>query len=208
MLELIYPREDKCLICKSEIDSDFICPKCSRQLPRIDGESKIENVSFYSAVYYSSAMRNLVIDFKYRKNFECGEFFISLLEEKIKKENIEFDYISFVPSTRKVIKQRGFDHCLFLANGLKDKFNKPVLNLLKKKENVEEQKKLASSKRKRNVENAFIVSDRVKLDLNNKRILFIDDLSTTGATLESCQNTIKKVYKSEIILLTVVKSSI
>ncbi|MGL4760054.1 MAG: ComF family protein [Sarcina sp.] len=161
----------------------------------------------YSCRYYSDAIRRLIVAYKSKRNFEVAEYFLSLLIEKIKEEGIEFDLVTFVPSTKETIKRRGFDHGLYLAKGISEIFKKEVVELLKKSSDSKEQKKLNSNERRKNMEKAFYSSKKIK-NIEGKRILFVDDILTTGYTISICKEIIEKSYKVNIIPLTVIKSSI
>ncbi|MGL4656281.1 MAG: ComF family protein [Sarcina sp.] len=206
LLEVIYPREYRCISCGCEIEEDVLCKKCLEQSSEVQCSYDILNLKdIWSCRYYSQAMRSLVIEYKEKRNFEVGEYFIKLLEEKIKKENIEFDFITFVPSNKSTIKRRGFDHGEYLAKAISERFDKKVIQFLNKKEELIAQKKLTAYNRRENIKNAFEI---LNIELENKRVLLIDDVLTTGNTLSICKEIIEKNNKVDIILLTVIKSSI
>lgn len=206
LLEVIYPRNYECVICGYKIDEYVLCYKCLNKSSDIKQEYDILDLKgIYSCKYYSQVMRSLVIEFKEKRNFEVGEYFIKLLIDKIKEENIEFDIVTFIPSNKKTIKRRGIDHGKYLATGVAEYFNKEVVEFLDKKKDSKEQKKLTAHNRKENIKNAFEI---LVTGIKNKKVLIIDDVLTTGYTLSICKNIIEKYNKVDIILLTVIKSSI
>ncbi|MGL5821414.1 MAG: ComF family protein [Sarcina sp.] len=142
-----------------------------------------------------------------KKNFEVGEYFIELLIKKILEKNLEFDFVTFIPSNSKTNKKRGFDNGYYLANGVGEYFGIKVLKLLEKRESVREQKYLDAQQREKNMLDAFNILDS-KHDIKEKRILLVDDIVTTGATLKICGEMIEENYRGKIIYLTVLKSSI
>ncbi|MGL5575805.1 MAG: ComF family protein [Sarcina sp.] len=206
LLEVIYPRNYKCISCGGEIEENVLCKKCLEKSREVNYSYEILNLKeIYSCNYYSQAMRMLVINYKEKRNFEVGEYFVKLLNEKIQKENITFDIVTFVPSNKNTIKRRGFDHGKYLAKGVAEKFNKQLLDFLYKKDDLGEQKKLTAYNRKENLKNAFGVLEK---NLVGKKVLMVDDVLTTGNTLSACSEVIKKYNKVDIIYLTVIKSSI
>lgn len=207
VLEVIYPREYTCLACRDIIESGVLCVPCTIKGARIDEPYNIKGMQVHSCRYYSSAFRELIIEYKSLKNFEVGDYFIELLLEKINEKKLEFDYISFVPSSRAVIKRRGFDHIKYLAKGISDKLNKEIVILLSKNDDVKEQKFLGSLEREKNMRTAFKSCGDIDF-MRGKKVLFIDDILTTGSTLKVCKEFVEKNHKIEIILLTVLKSSI
>ncbi|WP_297517922.1 hypothetical protein [uncultured Clostridium sp.] len=208
LLEIVYPRAYKCISCKMDIDEDVLCSKCLSQSSEANGSYKTLDIEkMYSCRYYSDSMRKLIVAYKSKKNFEVGEYFIKILIDKIEKEKIEFDLITFVPSSKVTIRKRGFDHGRYLAKGISSYFNKEIIEILYKTENSKEQKKLSAYERRKNMESAFKIIEK-KSSVDGKRILFIDDILTTGYTVSICKSIIEKSYKVDIIPLTVIKSSI
>lgn len=206
LLEVIYPRNYKCIVCKNEIEEDVLCKKCLGENRNIIYTYDILDLEeVYSCKYYSQAMRKLVIEYKEKRNFEVGEYFVKLLVEKIKSEKIKFDVVTFVPSNKNTVRRRNFDHGVYLAKGVAKEFDKEVLTFLYKREDLLEQKKLTASSRRENLKNAF---DILEMNLKNKTVLLVDDVLTTGNTLSACTEIIKKYNKVDIIYLTVIKSSI
>ena len=207
VLEVVYPRKYECLYCGETIEEGVLCKKCINTSSDVEGEYQIKNIKVYSCKYYSTAFRKIVSEYKTFKNFEVGDYFIELLVDKIKKENIEFDYIFFVPSSNKTIKKRKFDHMKYLADGVAKILEKDVVNILLKNNDIKEQKRLNASEREKNMKVAFEVCKNIDF-ISGKRVLFIDDVLTTGATLRICKEIVEKTHKIDIILLTVLKSSI
>lgn len=213
-LSVIYPKSSVCLSCKEEKNNeyDFLCLECKSNLTYVKEAFYINDLLCESIIYYSSAMRELLIDFKYKRNFEVGDYFISLIVNKIKKEKLNFDYITFVPGSKNTIKKRGFDQCEYLARGVSKKIDIPLIQILEKSDVVLEQKTLTAEQRKRNIENAFIlkknINRKLKENLIQKKVLLLDDVITTGSTLNICKKNLEKVNKIQIHLLTVMKSSI
>ena len=75
--------------------------------------------------------------------------------------------------------------------------------VLFKHKNIVSQSELNKSNRKQNVKNAFIIKDKEKV--KNKKVLIIDDIYTTGSTLQECSKILKKAGASKIGVLTIAK---
>lgn len=207
VLEVVYPRNYKCLCCGKEIDNKVVCKRCDDKSAKVEDIELVKNKKIYSCRYYSSTYRNLVMNYKSRHNYEVGDYFASLLFEKINESDITFDYITFVPSSSDAIKRRGFDHAKYMAVQLSKLTKKKNVQILHKSSDVKEQKKLNRYDRAKNLRLAFDVNQNLNF-LEGSKILLIDDVVTTSATLESCVVEIEKYYNVDIILLTVIKSSI
>jgi len=123
----------------------------------------------------------------------------------LKKEKIEFDLIIPVPLHWKKEFIRGFNQSALIGNYISRKLNKKMVqNVLVKSKNTVSQTELSAEERKENVKGSFKVKncDIIK----NKIILLIDDVYTTGATLEECKKILLKRGAKKVIILTVAKS--
>lgn len=207
LLETIYPSCTNCLNCGVEENEYFLCEQCKTQLKYVGEPFLLDNNKCYSIVYYNHMIKKLVSEFKYKKNFNVGEFFSHLLYRKVVDEKIDFDYITYIPMNKSALRKREFNQCEYLAKKLSEKTGKEVIQILGKREGVKEQKTLCKSERLENIKGAFYI-DINDLYLENKRILLLDDVVTSGATLLSSTKILKKYYNIDVFLLTVVKSSI
>lgn len=198
-LYLIFPPKNKCITC--DIEYIGLCPLCFSKLVRVKNSEEI-----ISYGYYSGVLKEIILNFKYKKNFLAGEIIADLIIELIKENNINGDYILYVPGNKKSIKNRGFDQCEFIANKVSFKLDIPLLKQIKKKENVKEQKRLSKEERFINIKDAFYIKDTNTI--KDKEIILIDDVITTGATLLEVKKILieEKVYK--INILTAAKSYI
>ncbi|MCR1951785.1 ComF family protein [Clostridium sp. DSM 100503] len=198
-LDIIYPPTTKCISCDNEVIG--LCPICKSKIMRVREESKI-----LSYGYYSGVMKKLILEFKYNKNFLAGNILADYLCELISENNIKADAIFFIPSSKKALKDRGFNQCEFMAQKISRRLNKPIYRDLIKVKNIKEQKTLSREDRLKNIEGAFDVkSDK---NIKNKNIILIDDVITTGATLIECEKLLKKSGAKSIKMLTVAKSYI
>jgi competence protein ComFC len=197
VLEIIYPKEDKCIIC-SEPDVEGICYKCKSKITFCNEEELCIG-------YYKGPLKELILAFKYKKDFSAGEVLVSLIEKKI--QGIERDYyLTFIPISKESLKERGFNQCEYLAKELGFRNNLKVMDTLEKVKETKIQKTLSKEERSVNLQGAFKgkVGNRVK---GNKFIL-IDDVITTGATIEDGIRELKKNGAKEIKILTLGKSHI
>ena len=108
--------------------------------------------------------------------------------------------------TKKSEKKRGFNQCELIAKNIGYHINIPVSNCIKKIKNTKEQKTLTKEERIKNLRGVFKVS-RIK-DIKDKNVILIDDVMTTGATINECKDVLKKSGANKIIVLTIAKSNI
>ena len=70
---------------------------------------------YYSVSYYSGVMMELILKLKYKSNFRAGEVIAEYMINLIKTENIQFDFITYIPMTKISIKKRGYNQSEYLA---------------------------------------------------------------------------------------------
>ena len=200
VLDVIYPPEEKCIICREE---GFIglCPHCKSSINRATVEK--DNLSYGS---YGGVIKTLILKFKYESNFTAGYLLSNFLIEMIEEEKINADVICYVPMTKKAEKKRGFNQCKLMARNIGYHTNIPVSNCIKKIKNTKEQKTLTKEERIINLKGVFKINN-VK-DIKNKNVILIDDVMTTGATINECKYILKKSGVKQITVLTIAKSNI
>ena len=199
ILDLIYPPLNKCIVCSSE-GFIGICPLCESKIKRVEKQDHI-----LSYGYYGGILKEVILAFKYEKNFTAAKIISELLLDLIYERKIECDVICYVPMSKNSIKKRGFNQCEVIAKHLSEELNIPVSKSLIKIKDTKEQKSLSKEERYKNIKDAFEIRDKKIL---NKRILLIDDVVTTGATLLECEKIFKKYNVEEITVLTIAKSHI
>ncbi len=204
-VDFLYPR--KCAYCNEKINERYTCRKCSNII-----EYYHEKVNIYannefvcdkiiSAIPYDGFMKESVWKYKFRGAKYFAPAFAEILTLKLEKHNIHFDLIVAVPISSKRLKERGYNQSELIAKYLskftKTSYQKDVL--IKIKNNLR-QSELDLNERKENVKDAYSIKN---IDIIiNKRIVLIDDIYTTGATLNECAKVLKLAGAKEIIGLT------
>jgi len=210
LISVIYTYECKCEICGEYLEVGDICNSCKEKI-HFRKDSYIINknglsIKCYSVSYYSGNITKLILNFKYRNNFRCGEILGSFMIELIKREKIEFDFVTFVPMTKRSIKKRGYNQSKILAKIIGKKFEIKVIDCIKKVKETKDQIGLSAEQRWINVSKSFkFVSNK---NIIGKNILLVDDVLTTGATTYCCAITIINNGGKNVIVLTVAKSNI
>lgn len=203
LIEIIYPRENYCIIC-GEDDCFGICNNCKKSINFI-GEPYQEEI--ISCGYYGGVLKELILKFKYKNDFTAGDILAELLEEYIAEK---FDYkeyiITYIPLSKKSQKARGFNQCEYIASKIARDLSLEAVEILIKTKETKEQKKLKKDERFENIREAFGIKKGT--DIKNKKIILIDDVTTTGATLQEAYKLLKKIDIDDIKLLTLAKSHI
>ena len=178
-----------------------ICFKCLYELPRTDyyydddnyivqlftGRIKIEKATALFTFQKGSKFRKLLHSLKYRGKSEIGILLgKELAAEMLSSKNFsDIDYIIPVPLHPNRQKQRGYNQSEMIGVGMSMVLKIPMLTdvLIRNLETVT-QTKMTKDERWKNVSGKFIISDGEIL--KNKHVLLVDDVVTTGSTLEAC----------------------
>lgn len=200
LLDIIYPYDNKCIICGVE---GFlgICSKCKSEIKRVHQQ---EEIMAYG--YYGGVLKKLILNLKYHKSFIAGKVLADLLCQIIIEKKLSIDCICYVPISKDSLKKRGFNQCSVLAKNISRILDIPVIDCLVKVKETKEQKLLGKEERMKNILDAFEIKNKEKLF--KKNILLIDDVYTTGATINECKKNIEKCNINKIYLLTIAKSNI
>lgn len=184
-------KEPRCLHCGKPIESisQEYCPDCAGRESSLDG-----GITLWE---YTDSMRQVMADFKYGGCESDAEFFadefVAFHRERIQRWNIQA--IVPVPLHWKKRWFRGYNQAGSFADALGYKLSVPVYSeLLKRVRYTEPQKGLDSRQRRKNLQSAFDAAE----DAGNRidkcfNILLVDDIYTTGATLEACADVLRRL---------------
>ncbi|QVY64808.1 ComF family protein [Polaribacter sp. Q13] len=217
LFNLFYPK--LCANCDDQLtqNENVICTFCRHDLPLTNftnyTENKISKTFYgrvaiekaYSLLFYrkEGITKKLIHELKYKGNEEIGIFFGNWLGE-ILKENNEFSDINIiipVPLHPKKRRQRGYNQVSKFGNMLSNHLEKPFKEtVLLRTSTSKTQTFKARFERFNNNDTKFQLSNLTAL--KNKHILLIDDVITTGATLEACAKELQKTEGVKISILT------
>lgn len=197
-----------CLICDRATKKYLnICDSCySILVPKKEGVAK--NFKFvdraYSCFYYNSLLRDTLGRYKFSNQRYLFHLFSEILLEKIMDLKLyeEIDLILPVPLHKDTLRKRGFNQVDLLAEEIGKILKIEVLTeTLVKDSFTEEQVRLNKEERKTNLIGAFNITKAEKI--KDKRILLLDDIITTGATIEECSKVLKEFGSGKIIGLSI-----
>lgn len=214
---LFYPK--LCINCSCSLFSneEFLCLECYRKIPRTNyhliklnpaynqfaGKIPIEKAS--SFLYYNKGgiSQKIIASFKYRDNILAGKWISQLMVKEMKISGFfnNYDFIIPVPLYFSKKKQRGFNQTEIIGEIISQETGIPLnsYSLFRKKPSSTQTKK-GIYERWENTSEIFDVKN--KSDLIGKRILLIDDVLTTGATLEACASALLQCRNIKISILT------
>jgi len=213
LLNLLYPRA--CAACFDFLikGEKMLCTKCLNNLPRTNfhddslnsvnqlffGKVKLESATAFYYFYKGSHFQEMMHAFKYKGQkeigYELGKMYgIELYNsEKFKNVNV----IIPVPLHPSRIKKRGYNQSEWIAKGIAESMNVPVdTTSLIRSVATQTQTKKNITQRWENVKSIFQLTD--KENLKGKHVLLIDDVITTGSTLEACAHAILSVPSTKV----------
>lgn len=223
LLELFFP--SLCVTCGNRLVSQekFICIDCLLDLPvtnfHLEPENKvaqlfwgrvqIENATAWFHFRKGSKYQQLIHFLKYKGlkelGFECGKRLGQSLADSESFANI--DAIVPVPLHPKKLRKRGYNQSEWIAKGISEAMKKPVYaGNLYRKVHTSTQTKKSRLERWQNVEGIFAVKDAGAF--TGKHLLLVDDVATTGATLESCAVEVLKMEHTKVSIATLAYADI
>lgn len=222
-ITLVYPRN--CIACGNSLfkHEEQVCNYCYVHLPKSNFHVHKDNPVaklFYGRVplqlagsFYifqkTGSIQKILHAIKYKGNRELAALMGRWYAEdlSVAEELNSADLIIPVPLHTKKQKQRGYNQSEEFAKGLSEKLNKPLnTTCLRRKEFTSTQTQKSKFERWQNVEDVFEVKD-VQL-LINKHVILVDDVITTGATLEACCHQLQDVEGIKISVLSIAYASL
>ena len=183
--DLIWPR--KCILCRRLIgpEGDGVCASCAAALPEpFSGARRGSHYRRWAgALWYEGPARTAFLRFKFGGCRTYGDRFGLWLANAVDRQlGRDFDLMTYVPISSLRRRRRGFDQTLLLAKAAGRALGLEPRRTLKKRSLVKPQSRtLDRAERQRNIRGAFQVIDAEAV--RGKRILLIDDVLTTGATV-------------------------
>lgn len=165
-----------------------------------------ENKNFYfdraiSCIEYCDKSKVLVLSLKYYGNTYMSRYIAQVMRDKLEFEQLSADYIIPVPLHKKRMRIRGFNQAEKIASYLSEYTNIPIIDCVKRNRNTKRLYALNKFQREKELKNAF----EVKVDseeIIGKRIILVDDIFTTGTTVNEISKKLKIYGVDEIIVLT------
>ncbi len=227
LLDLVYPPNIYCIGCGRPIDKRFpysLCPACAKSISWANGnlcaicgksieeDRKIcpdcEQVTrdFDRGITvsdYSMTERKIIHDFKYRDSSFLKKDMALLMWEKLLAEDISFDCIVAVPMHKSKVKKRGYNQAELLAGEIADlsgKIHYP--GALIRTRDTPALSSMDYFGRKAAVEGVFQPAEWVKNMLENREVLLVDDILTTGSTASACSRALKEAKAGRVIVIS------
>jgi ComF family protein len=230
IIDIIYPR--RCPICGDIVTprGELSCPACRKNLvwieePRCkkcskpidsheveycyDCERKHHHYQKGFALWvYDKQMQKSIADFKFKGRREYSDFYIAELVRGFGDaiRQLKPDVLIPVPIHKHKKLQRGYNQAEIVAKGIGKELNIPVLTeLLQRDKNTLPQKQLNDKERLKNLEKAFKFSNEEYEKYRNilYKVIIVDDIYTTGSTIEACTNILMQNGIAEVYFVSI-----
>ncbi len=183
------PKISSCFLCSKATNNFSTCTDCQRKTP-------IKQL--YVATYLDEYPKEIVYKLKFDRLYSAGERIAQILRENSPTMNKD-TIITYVPTSPDRIRKRGYDHAKLIASNFAQMYGLPCSAFLTKT-NATRQVGANKKQRSEQANNSYAL---IKRDVDPKRkIILIDDITTTGATLGACVKIMKKAgYKNVTCLV-------
>lgn len=223
MLYAIFPR--RCDLCGEVVGLDVprcdscknakrvtgeICKKCGNPKQCCDCSDKSKKPEYKAVVapyLYEGNLVKAVYHFKFSGFKELSEGMSLEMAKTVKSyySNIDFDFITFVPLSKKSYRKRGYNQAQLLAESLSQKLDIECVPTLEKIFETKNQRSQTARQRRANLRGVFDLMENA--DVNSKTILLVDDVKTTGSTLNECSAVLNAYGADKIYACTFLMTS-
>lgn len=221
LLHLFFP--EVCLGCKSTLlaNEDTICTNCRHQIPltnhfvnpnndafnKFYGKIPVKFVATLCYFHKKGVVQELIHNLKYKGHESVGQVFGNWIAEDLKpiSKIHEFDIIVPVPLHKKRLKERGYNQVTAFATTIANELDIPY------HENVLQRNLYSKSQVKKNLLTRMEVTESLfeavfDESFHNTHFLLVDDVLTTGATLEACSRALLKIPGAKISVVCIAMS--
>lgn len=208
LLDLLFP--PLCLRCENE--GTWLCPPCRAKVPHALTRPPLRPFSntpeTFSCFRFSEPwVSKLIHRIKFGGSFAYLSPIAHILVERLAVEHTSFDAITFVPLHKKRKRERGFDQAELLARHVAHQLGIPFRPLLRRVKHTHAQAELSVDTRRENVVGAFQPNAQVDILPNfayeERSVLLIDDVVTTGATLAAASTILKAFGIERVTAITI-----
>ena len=230
-LELIYPEKNTCFICEDydeSINDKYICSHCEKLLkklepplckkcskpisyssttelcPECSEEAKYFEIS-RSPYAYEGLIKKAIYSYKYYNKPYFYKLFGNLLVDyMISADYKDFDYIVAVPLHPSKMRKRGYNQSELIGKYISEKLSIPYVNALKRTKKTVKQSEQSRLQRKKNLKDAFEIKNS-KDKIINSTVLLVDDIYTTGSTVDECSKVLINNGASKVYVITIAR---
>ena len=197
LVTILPPPEHRCPVCSHPMEGLLMCSNC-------DGRRWHLSV-IVAACRYEGTVRELIQRFKYGRDqtlaLPLGDLLMRALGDP-RLQGVSFDAVVPVPLHPRREREREFNQSALLASRIAKRLGIPARNLLKRTRATAPQAGFDRAARMKNLEGAFALRMKLPPDAS---LLLVDDVSTTGSTLDACAALLMEEGASEVCAVTVAR---
>ena len=201
LMDLFFPRS--CPFCGRRVGKKLLCDVCKETLPYCRTVRQGAGFGRCAApFYYEDAVRKAILDYKVKGRLGGLDCFGSMMAATAAETySGEFDAVTWVPVSKKRLRKRGFDQTRYLTASLCVDWHTAPLETLRKITDNPPQSGIDDAAARR--ANVLGVYEAVSPEqFAGKRLLLVDDICTTGATLGECARVLKEAGAADVMCLT------
>jgi ComF family protein len=210
LLDLLYP--PKCPFCGRLLDGEEeeLCGRCQGALPwttEEDGNKPVPGCDgCLSPLWYRDGVRDGMHRYKFEGARQYARLFGTLMAQCLSDRwSGEVDEVTWVPLSQEHLRKRGYDQAQLLAEQMGAALSLPVEPVLEKRRNTGTQSQMDSDQARRdNVRDAYAVLPGASV--SGKRLVLVDDVATTGATLAECAACLRKAGAASVVAVTLARA--
>lgn len=209
-LDLLFP--PKCAFCKGLLKRGErgLCANCQTTLPWLTGSAAEQHGEFYrvcvSPLHYQGEVRASIHRYKFKGGQGYAGLYGALVAQCVKDHLAgAYDLITWAPLSDKRKRERGYDQAFLLAQATALELDAAAVELLRKSRHTDAQSGVkGEAERRANVLGAYEVVDGELAE--GRRVLLIDDVVTTGATLSECARILRTAGAKEVVCATLAQA--
>lgn len=205
-LNLIY--NQKCLVCSCAKTDELLCKSCLKDIHYLSTfpQRIFNSTEIYCATIYQTTIKKLIQLLKFSHKKKASKVLANILFEYYKKLELNKDFIIVYPPSFFIKNaQRGYEHMFLIAKEFSELTGFEIYkDLIIKIKPTKPQYK--AKNRHLNIKDSFKINQKYIKELKDKNILLIDDITTSGATLEELITCLKNANLNNIICLTISKA--
>jgi len=209
-LDLLFP--PRCTFCHKLLGTGEreLCAVCVRELPWTAGAQAEQTGEFFSLcvspLWYQDTVRDSFHRYKFKERTGYAKTYGRLMAQCVRDHLAgRYDLITWVPLSEVSLKKRGYDQAMLLAMATALDLGEVAVETIAKVRATDTQSTLTDeSARRANVLGAYCVTDRELVD--SRRILLVDDIITTGATISECARVLRTAGAADVVCATLARA--
>lgn len=193
----------RCMLCGKTLKYGVLCPNCEDAMQLQYADTQRRSFAGMNGVYpvfrYKGAMRTAILRMKFQHEISYADTFGIILADRAQTLGLTADCVTFVPISALRMHFRGFNQSERMARIVARELSLPCVPAMHRRLLSRRQSGLRHERRHENAARSFYL--RKNCDLTGKRVLLIDDILTTGATLRTCAGLLKQAGAAEVTAL-------